>query len=357
MVRILISYRRADSAAITGRIVDRLVDRYGKQSIFMDIDNIPYGEDFHEAISKFLEDCDIVLAIISPGWRGLRGSQVPRILEPEDPVRVEIETALAAGLSIVPVLVDGATMPSGAELPPSIEKLSFLNAATIDVGRDFNFHMAMVIDGLDEVLSKRGKLPAHARRTGSRHKISVLRLPTLVSIAAVTLASLSLPLGGSLASAAPAWPTKVTAITITSEVLLFAISLRLLIWRPSARNRSWLPASLFFAAAISSYFVLLAIFSFEIPGSKERWAKGFHCTAEAQLVYPTKCPYELDLDELRGAEYEAERLWTAHSVATIRLFLLGSWLCTFLAVAFLAANYVAGAITACVDEKPAGTRD
>ena len=43
MPRIAISYRRSDSSAISGRIFDRLVAHYGKPSVFMDIDNIPFG--------------------------------------------------------------------------------------------------------------------------------------------------------------------------------------------------------------------------------------------------------------------------------------------------------------------------
>src|SRR5436309_381601 len=48
MPKIVISYRRADSDAIAGRIRDRLANYYGDQSVFMDIDNIPFGIDFRD---------------------------------------------------------------------------------------------------------------------------------------------------------------------------------------------------------------------------------------------------------------------------------------------------------------------
>jgi hypothetical protein len=47
MAKIAISYRRTDSD-VTGRIFDRFVQRYGKDSVFRDIDNIPFGIDFRK---------------------------------------------------------------------------------------------------------------------------------------------------------------------------------------------------------------------------------------------------------------------------------------------------------------------
>lgn len=45
MSKILISYRREDSADITGRIYDRLVQVF-PQSVFRDVDSIPLGVAF-----------------------------------------------------------------------------------------------------------------------------------------------------------------------------------------------------------------------------------------------------------------------------------------------------------------------
>ena len=70
MSKIIVSYRRSDSAAITGRIFDRLIDRYGEELVFMDIDRIPFGTDFRHHIQDALRDADILLAVIGPGWLG-----------------------------------------------------------------------------------------------------------------------------------------------------------------------------------------------------------------------------------------------------------------------------------------------
>src|SRR5579863_7179084 len=151
MSKIIISYRRADSDAITGRIRDRLAHRYGEDSVFMDIDNIPLGIDYRSQLREVLLKADVLLVVIGPNWRGPKGGQI-RIHEETDPVRLEIETALARGIPTIPVLVSGASMPTPDELPDSLKRLSFHNAAEIDAGRDFHQHMDRLIRSVDGIL-------------------------------------------------------------------------------------------------------------------------------------------------------------------------------------------------------------
>jgi TIR domain-containing protein len=70
MANVFISYRRSDSAAITGRIRDRLADYYGADAIFIDIDSIPLGIDFRQQIQEAITKNDLVLAVIGPKWIG-----------------------------------------------------------------------------------------------------------------------------------------------------------------------------------------------------------------------------------------------------------------------------------------------
>jgi hypothetical protein len=115
MPKILISYRRSDSAAMAGRICDRLIARYGAGSVFLDIDNIPFAIDFRDHVRDTLKHSDVVLAVVGPRWRGA-GVGHGRLDDADDPVRVETELAMQAGIPIFPVLVDGATMPPAADL-------------------------------------------------------------------------------------------------------------------------------------------------------------------------------------------------------------------------------------------------
>src|SRR5258708_6532552 len=111
MINIAISYRRADSDAIAGRIRDRLVSHFGSESVFMDVDSIPFGIDFREHIQETLAHNDILVAVIGPKWLGEGRTDGPRIMEETDPVRIEIETALRNGNAVIPVLIGGANMP------------------------------------------------------------------------------------------------------------------------------------------------------------------------------------------------------------------------------------------------------
>jgi uncharacterized low-complexity protein len=152
MPKIVISYRRSDSDAIAGRIRDRLANHYGEDAIFMDIDSIPLGIDFRKHVKGALSQSNVVIAVIGPKWLGPRHRGRPRIQEDTDPVRIEIETALASGLRLIPVLVNHATMPKPSDLPQSLEQFAYHNAAEIDAGRDFHQHMDRLIRQMDEIL-------------------------------------------------------------------------------------------------------------------------------------------------------------------------------------------------------------
>jgi tetratricopeptide (TPR) repeat protein len=154
MPKIIISYRRADSGVITGRIRDRLAQHYGEDSIFLDIDNIPFGMDFRKNVADALAKNDLLLAVIGPDWLGTSGlaSGLGRIHDQDDPVRLEVETALQRGMPTIPVLVGGANMPSADELPDTLKSLSYHNAAEVDSGRDFHAHMDRLIRSMDAAL-------------------------------------------------------------------------------------------------------------------------------------------------------------------------------------------------------------
>lgn len=145
MASILISYRRADSEAIAGRIHDRLAMYFGVSSIFMDIDDIPLGADFRHTVAEQIRKRDFVLVIVGPKWRGQRDGGPARISDPSDPVRAEVEAALAHRRQTIPVLVGGALMPSRDEVPGVLVDFCYLNAATVDAGVDFHNHMARLI--------------------------------------------------------------------------------------------------------------------------------------------------------------------------------------------------------------------
>ncbi len=141
MPRVTLSYRRDDSAAIARLVFEHLRSRYGIDNVFVDIDSIEFGEDYRERIYHALRRTDYLLVLIGPKWLGPRGKGRLRIQDANDPVRIEVEHALEIGIRVVPVLLEQTPMPTPSVLPESLERLSYLNAAEVSVGRDFDGQM------------------------------------------------------------------------------------------------------------------------------------------------------------------------------------------------------------------------
>jgi len=151
---IFIGYRREDTADACSRIYERLEPVFGKPALFMDIDKIPYGDDFRALVKSIVPKCSVFLAMIGPRWTQARDERTGarRLDDPEDLVRVEIEIAFATpGVQVIPVLINGAPMPEAAELPPSLQRLRGLNAAKVR-REDFNDDMRRLIEALRERL-------------------------------------------------------------------------------------------------------------------------------------------------------------------------------------------------------------
>lgn len=138
---VIISYRRDDTGAITGRICDRLRGRFGAESVYMDIDSNPIGVDYRSHIDDSLKRCDMLLAVIGRQWLGTGEVGSRRIDDPSDLVRLEVTRALARGIRVVPLLIDETEMPSLEELPEDLKGLKFRQAFRVDSGVDFHHHL------------------------------------------------------------------------------------------------------------------------------------------------------------------------------------------------------------------------
>jgi hypothetical protein len=126
---IFLSYRREDTAGYAGRLYDALGAQFGRERIFMDVDNIPPGVDFGDHIDAAVGRCDALLALIGPRWvTAAHAGGERRIDDPADYLRLEIEAALRRNVLVIPVLVQGAHMPGPAELPERLRALTRRNA-------------------------------------------------------------------------------------------------------------------------------------------------------------------------------------------------------------------------------------
>ncbi len=150
---IAISYRREDTAPITGRIYDRLQSIFGRDRVFLDFDSIPFGVDFRTHISESLNRCDTLLVVIGPHWSGASPDGSRRIDDPTDFVRFEVAQALAQNIRVIPLLIDRTDMPSSSSLPEDLKSLPFRNALRVDSGADFHHHIDRLCSSLQSTLS------------------------------------------------------------------------------------------------------------------------------------------------------------------------------------------------------------
>ena len=149
MPRVFVCYRREDSAASAGRVFDRLIARFGRGNVFMDVDTIRPGQDFAARIEGFVAGCDSLVAIVGRDWLRSDGAGTRRIDDPEDYVRLEIHAALTRDTQVIPVLVAGAPMPTAEELPPEIAAFSGRQAIEVSESR-FDFDSGRLIEAIEE---------------------------------------------------------------------------------------------------------------------------------------------------------------------------------------------------------------
>ncbi|MFX0197866.1 MAG: TIR domain-containing protein [Candidatus Hodarchaeota archaeon] len=155
MNSIFISYRRDDSADITGRIYEKLTQRFGNKAIYIDIDldSTPLGIDFRALIDEKVRQCGIMLAVIGTKWLNLKDSKGERRLDdPKDLVRIEIETALKRGIPVIPLLVSGAKFLSESNLPSPLKELTFRNGIPIRSDPDFHKDVDRLITSIEKHL-------------------------------------------------------------------------------------------------------------------------------------------------------------------------------------------------------------
>ncbi len=157
---IFVSYRREETKGYAGRLYDHLTALLGEKNVFIDVNSIRPGVDFVSALREALDRTGVVVALIGSQWLNVSTPDDRRRLDdPGDFVRLELETALSRRITVIPVLVAGATMPRADELPQTLAELPRLQAVALnhdtwrhDIGR--------LID----------ELPREVRRGGGRFR-------------------------------------------------------------------------------------------------------------------------------------------------------------------------------------------
>lgn len=184
---IFINYRREDTAGHAGRLFDALSKPFAGR-LFMDVDTLDPGVDFVEAIEQAVGSCEALIVVIGREWLTIADKAGrPRLQDAGDFVRLEIESALARRIRVIPVLVQDAPMPRAEELPPSLARLARRNAIELSDAR-WSYDVERLARAIREILEEkrepgpRDQRPAEARaeppadlRTEPRTQSATLR--------------------------------------------------------------------------------------------------------------------------------------------------------------------------------------
>ncbi len=151
--KIFINYRRADNPDFVERIRDWFAWTYGRDSVFMDFDTIPPFTPFADFIRDKVRECDVLVAIIGPRWMDLLRERVEQG-DDEDYVQLEIRLALEEGKPIAPICIKNAPPPRARDLPNPLRPMLEYNMAKLDAGRHFLDNIEMLIDSLEQEMSR-----------------------------------------------------------------------------------------------------------------------------------------------------------------------------------------------------------
>ena len=218
MRAIFISYRRDDTEGYAGRLFHDLSERFGKDSVFMDVAGIEPGRDFRRVIEQQIASCGVLLAVIGKAWLTAGDAKGERRLnDPHDFVRLETASALKRDIPVIPVLVQQAAMPRAEELPDDLKDLAFRNSVELSHARwdsDVELLVAALGHHVDPSMpSAPATPPAPARPEPGGHQARVI-----VPLAALALAGIGYvawdrwaPEAGATKDAASATPASAPA--------------------------------------------------------------------------------------------------------------------------------------------------
>lgn len=163
---VFISYRRADSADVVGRLYEHLTRDLGRGAVFKDVDSLCAGRDFRAQLEASLNACSVFLCVMGDRWAGPPGAADRLIDTPNDYVRIEVETALRREIPLIPVLVHGIRMPAADFFPASLQDVAFRHALPLrpdpDFENDIKRLLSSIVDHLEKQAAEIAPEPARA---------------------------------------------------------------------------------------------------------------------------------------------------------------------------------------------------
>ncbi|SCL49078.1 TIR domain-containing protein [Micromonospora citrea] len=124
MAGAFINYRTGDGHDKAALLNERLCAVFGKEQVFLDSTGLPAGRLFPPELKRRLRESSVLLVLIGRNWLDVRDANgLRRIDDPDDYVRYEIRKSIKRQKVVLPVLLDGAPLPSPVDLPGDIVDL------------------------------------------------------------------------------------------------------------------------------------------------------------------------------------------------------------------------------------------
>jgi hypothetical protein len=165
LAKIFISYRHDDAPTAVAWITHTLDERFGADNVFEYKHHAQPSRDFRKVIGAAIRKCDVMLAIVGNRWKLGRGESASGIKGVDDWVRIEVETAIQLALPVIPVLVEGAIMPSQSDLPESLSDFAFFTGMTVETSNNRNF-----LRDMDALVTEIDKLAAEQQQPPPLHQ-------------------------------------------------------------------------------------------------------------------------------------------------------------------------------------------
>ena len=158
MPKIFISYRRDDCQGTADFLYSLLEEHFGPGNVFFDVDSIHPGRNYVEYLDEQVSQCNVLLALIGKRWitaENKDGGQ--RLFDEHDFVRKEIASAMDQGVTVIPLLVERAEMPTKEMLPDVLHKFCEQQATHVRPSPDFKKDVAKLIKLLERIKLAEGK--------------------------------------------------------------------------------------------------------------------------------------------------------------------------------------------------------
>ncbi|MEO6188413.1 MAG: toll/interleukin-1 receptor domain-containing protein [Ginsengibacter sp.] len=320
---IFISYRKEDSKWNTQLLYDRLSHYFPSKEIFKDFNTIKAGEDYRKVISEALKKCQVLLVIIGKNWVNSQDEKgVQRLQNPEDLLRIEIETALSRNIRVIPILFDNIAMPSQTLLPASLAPLLLKQSVSVS---ETNFEYD--IRHLAEAIKKK-----HIYDDSDRPILNkILRYRIILMMAIGTLlVALTTGIFG-IHSLRPQFIV-IAAISLLLSSLLVITLLKSKVQNKLRSRLQLICISLFilFIAALAfhiSYFQSNTFLYNGFSGKAAYYIKGKNFMPLGDSLKLAH-PYMTDADILKkflGGPGQASRLWVPASVISAKMKIIYSY--------------------------------